>query len=92
MTIIVYITSVTFKKEMHNQQSHIETVLRAKQLDFKLIDIAKDTSKKDEMRQKCGNDTAIAPQIFNDDVYIGNYPAFAQAVEEERILEFLKVA
>lgn len=77
---------------MHNAQSHIETVLRAKQLDFELIDIAKDSSKKDEMRAKCGDDTAVAPQIFNDDVYIGGYAPFAQAVEEERVLEFLKVA
>ncbi|KAK0063756.1 SH3 domain-binding glutamic acid-rich-like protein 3, partial [Biomphalaria pfeifferi] len=56
---------------MHTQQGHIETVLKAKQLPYQLIDIAQDTSKKDEMRLKCGNETAVAPQIFNEDFYCG---------------------
>ncbi|CAL1540557.1 unnamed protein product [Lymnaea stagnalis] len=91
MTIIVYITSVTFKKELHTQQGHIETVLKAKQLPYQFIDIALDVSKKDEMREKCGNETAVAPQIFNDDYYCGDYKTFQQAVEEDRVLSFLKV-
>jgi len=92
MTIVVYITSVTFNKQLHTQQSHIETVLKAKQLPHTLIDIATDPDKKDEMRAKCGNETAVAPQIFNEDVYCGDYKTFQQAVEEDRILSYLKVA
>jgi len=91
MTIIVYTTSVTFKKELHTQQNHIETVLRAKQLDFQIIDIATDAGKKDEMREKMGDETAVAPQIFNGDQYCGDYKAFQQAVEEEIVLSFLKL-
>ncbi|KAH9487654.1 SH3 domain-binding glutamic acid-rich-like protein 3 [Bulinus truncatus] len=90
MTIIVYITSVTFKKELHTQQGHIETVLKAKQLPYQLIDIAQDVSKKDEMRVKCGDETAVAPQIFNEDSYCGDYKTFQQAVEEDKVLSFLK--
>jgi len=92
MTIIVYITSVTFNKALHTQQNHIETVLKAKQLPYQIIDIAQEAGRKDEMREKCGNETAVAPQIFNDDQYCGDYKSFQQAVEEETILSYLKVA
>uniref|UniRef100_A0A0B6ZKU6 SH3 domain-binding glutamic acid-rich-like protein n=1 Tax=Arion vulgaris TaxID=1028688 RepID=A0A0B6ZKU6_9EUPU len=91
MTIIVYVTSVTFKKALHTQQNHIETVLKAKQLPYLFIDIAQDTSKKEEMREKCGDETAVAPQIFNDDHYCGDYRSFQLAVEEDTVLSFLKV-
>ncbi|BFZ23648.1 hypothetical protein BsWGS_26687 [Bradybaena similaris] len=91
MTIIVYVTSVTFKKELHTQQNHIETVLKAKQLQYQFIDIAQDVSKKEEMRERCGNESAVAPQIFNEDNYCGDYRLFQQAVEEDRVLSFLKL-
>ncbi|KAL8571219.1 hypothetical protein ACOMHN_010680 [Nucella lapillus] len=89
--ITVYISSVTLKKELHAQQSHIETVLRAKHLPFELIDIATQTDQKDIMREKIGNPTALAPQIFSDGVYCGDYQSFSQAVEEEDVLTYLKV-
>ena len=60
-----------FSPQLHTQQNHIETVLRAKQLDFQIIDIATDAGKKDEMREKMGDETAVAPQIFNGDQYCG---------------------
>lgn len=60
-----------FWLQLHTQQNHIETVLKAKQLAYRFIDIAQDVSKKEEMREKCGNETAVAPQIFNEDYYCG---------------------
>ncbi|XP_025082708.1 SH3 domain-binding glutamic acid-rich-like protein 3 [Pomacea canaliculata] len=90
--ITVYISSVTLKKELHSQQNHIETVLRGKHVAYQLIDIASNPAYKDEMRARCGDETALAPQIFNGDFHCGDYKSFQQAVEEERILEYLRVS
>ncbi|XP_076451397.1 SH3 domain-binding glutamic acid-rich-like protein 3 [Babylonia areolata] len=90
--IIVYISSVALKKELHSQQNHIETVLRAKQVPYRMVDIASDPAFKEEMRRKCGNETALAPQIFNEDFHCGDYKSFQQAVEEENVLEYLRVS
>lgn len=38
------------------------------------------------------DDKALAPQIFNDETYCGDYEAFINAVEEENgIWDFLKL-
>ncbi|KAK7093908.1 SH3 domain-binding glutamic acid-rich-like protein 3 isoform X2 [Littorina saxatilis] len=90
--ITVYVSSVSFNKRLHSQQNHIETVLRAAHVQYEMIDIASDPAYKDEMRQRCGNETAVAPQVFNGDYYCGDYVSFQQAVEEERIREYLRVS
>lgn len=36
-----------------------------------MIDVASDPAYKDEMRQRCGDETALAPQIFSGDYHCG---------------------
>ncbi|KAK7093907.1 SH3 domain-binding glutamic acid-rich-like protein 3 isoform X1 [Littorina saxatilis] len=90
--IVIYVAGDTADRNLHSQQNHIETVLRAAHVQYEMIDIASDPAYKDEMRQRCGNETAVAPQVFNGDYYCGDYVSFQQAVEEERIREYLRVS
>ena len=57
--------------QLHAQQNHIETVLRGKQVQYEMIDIASDPAYREEMRQRCGDETALAPQIFSGDFHCG---------------------
>ncbi|KAK6175243.1 hypothetical protein SNE40_013748 [Patella caerulea] len=87
--ITIYVTTISCAKNIASQQQHIETVLKAKHVDYELIDIASCEGKKDEMREKMGDPTALPPQIFNGDIYCGNYEAFQNSVEEEDVMTFL---
>ncbi|XP_062928135.1 SH3 domain-binding glutamic acid-rich-like protein 3 [Mobula hypostoma] len=91
MAIIVYYCSITAKVELEKKQKHIESVLSSKGIPYTLLDLSANAELKDEMRAKVGDPNAMAPQIFNGNQYCGDYDAFFQAVESEKIDSFLKL-
>lgn len=56
------------------------------------MDISQDNALREEMRAKAGNPKAIPPQIVNGDQYCGDYELFVEAVEQNTLQEFLKLA
>ncbi|XP_063041742.1 SH3 domain-binding glutamic acid-rich-like protein 3 [Engraulis encrasicolus] len=92
MGIKLYYTTVTASREVKSQQAEIMRILESKSIQFELIDISVGGDVRDEMRSKSGNPTAVPPQIFNEDQYCGNYEMFAEAVEDDKVEQFLKMA
>ncbi|OCT94443.1 hypothetical protein XELAEV_18012114mg [Xenopus laevis] len=71
MVVKVYFTSVTGSREIKSKQNEIMLILDSKCIKYERVDISVDNNIRTEMREKCGNPTAIPPQIFNDDQFCG---------------------
>ncbi|XP_042296367.1 SH3 domain-binding glutamic acid-rich-like protein 3 [Sceloporus undulatus] len=91
-SLTVYSTSVTGSREIKSQQSEVTRILDGKNIKYNLVDISQDNTLREEMRTKSGNPKAIPPQIFNGDHYCGDYELFVEAVEQNTLQEFLKLA
>ena len=90
MTITVYVSTVSSNMELKKQQQKIKMVLDGKKIDYVIADIATFPDLKTKMKEIAG-EKATAPQIAKDDVYLGDYNAFDEAVEGESLMEFLKL-
>uniref|UniRef100_A0AAZ3PSK1 SH3 domain-binding glutamic acid-rich-like protein 3 n=1 Tax=Oncorhynchus tshawytscha TaxID=74940 RepID=A0AAZ3PSK1_ONCTS len=83
---------VCLRLAVKSQQAEVMRILESKSIQYELIDISVGGEVRDEMRSKAGNPTAVPPQIFNEDQYCGNYEMFSDAVEEDKVEQFLKMA
>ncbi|XP_055750067.1 SH3 domain-binding glutamic acid-rich-like protein 3 [Salvelinus fontinalis] len=92
MGVKLYYTTVTASREVKSQQAEVMRILDSKSIQYELIDISVGGEVRDEMRSKAGNPTAVPPQICNEDQYCGNYEMFSDAVEEDKVEQFLKMA
>uniref|UniRef100_A0AC11E7Z2 SH3 domain binding glutamate rich protein like 3 n=1 Tax=Ovis aries TaxID=9940 RepID=A0AC11E7Z2_SHEEP len=75
-----------------SQQSEVTRILDGKRIQYQLVDISQDNALRDEMRALAGNPKATPPQIVNGDQYCGDYELFVEAVEQNTLQEFLKLA
>ncbi|XP_051961771.1 SH3 domain-binding glutamic acid-rich-like protein 3 [Xyrauchen texanus] len=91
MSITVYYSSVSGSREVKRHQAEIFQFLDAKKIKYCVVDITESTNKKDEMRKKVGNPSAMPPQVFNGDKYCGDYQKFFDAVEDEKPEAFFKL-
>ncbi|XP_014788499.1 SH3 domain-binding glutamic acid-rich-like protein 3 [Octopus bimaculoides] len=91
MPVILYSTSVSGCRATKKKIESIKTILDSKNIEFTEIDISKDVEDKNKMRSLCGNETALPPQLFNEDEYLGDYDLFYEAVEAQDIKKFLKL-
>lgn len=57
--------------KVKQQQSEIFQFLDSKKMKYFAVDISQNQEKKDEMRKKAGNPSAMPPQVFNGDKYCG---------------------
>ncbi|KAL7883912.1 hypothetical protein SRHO_G00015700 [Serrasalmus rhombeus] len=92
MGVRLYYTTVTASREVKSQQAEVMRILESKNIQYELIDISADGALRNEMRTKSGNPNAVPPQIFNEDQYCGGYMMFSEAVEEDTVEKFLKLA
>ncbi|XP_058051127.1 SH3 domain-binding glutamic acid-rich-like protein 3 isoform X2 [Ahaetulla prasina] len=90
--LTIYSTSVTGSREIKSQQSEVTRILDGKNIKYIMVDISQDNALREEMRTKSGNPKAIPPQIFNGDHYCGDYELFVEAVEQNTLQQFLKLA
>ncbi|XP_008300411.1 SH3 domain-binding glutamic acid-rich-like protein 3 [Stegastes partitus] len=91
MSLTLFYTSVSSSVQIKKSQEKIQSVLDSKKIPFRLVDIAQCSEDKELMRKICGDPTALPPQLSNGDVYCGDFAAFENAIEEERLNEFLKL-
>ncbi|XP_037651910.1 SH3 domain-binding glutamic acid-rich-like protein 3 [Sebastes umbrosus] len=92
MGIKLYYTTVTASRTVKSQQAEMMRILESKSIQYELIDISVGVEVRDEMRNKAGKPAAVAPQLFNEDQYCGDYEMFAEAVEADSVQQFLKLA
>ncbi|XP_078398589.1 SH3 domain-binding glutamic acid-rich-like protein 3 [Cetorhinus maximus] len=91
MVITVYYTTITSTSALERNQKKIIDMLDALHIPYNLLDLAADGNLLAVMRDKVGDCKAMVPQVFNGDQYCGDYTAFEQAMENEKVKEFFKV-
>ncbi|XP_008330314.1 SH3 domain-binding glutamic acid-rich-like protein 3 [Cynoglossus semilaevis] len=92
MGIKLYYTTVTASRTVKSQQAEMMRILDSKSIQYELIDISQDEQLRNEMRNKAGDPKAGPPLLFNEEQYCGNYEMFSEAVEENSVEQFLKMA
>ena len=90
--VTVFINSKTSNMEIKKQQQKIHMVLTGKKIAYQNVDISSSTKAKNKMRELAGAPEALPPQISNGDQYCGDYSDFDNAVENEKLAEFLKLS
>lgn len=90
--ITVFISSVSSNRELKKRQERILTILEGKRIPFEKVDIAVNEDDKHRMRDLCGEPTALPPQVFKGEKYLGDYDAFDEAVETDGLKDFLQPA
>ncbi|EFA04500.1 SH3 domain-binding glutamic acid-rich protein homolog [Tribolium castaneum] len=104
MVVKVYISGISGNKEVKKRQQRVLLILDSKNINYEVIDIAEpeNEEKKDFMQNNSTSSGAtisdpnprhpLPPQIFNDDVYCGDYDQFDMANEVDEMEKFLKLA
>ncbi|KAJ8978513.1 hypothetical protein NQ317_002417 [Molorchus minor] len=103
MVIKVYVSGISGNKEVKKRQQRVLLILDSKNVNYEVIDIAEPGAEdsKDFMQT---NATSLGgtisdpsprhplpPQIFNDEVYCGDYDLFDMANEVDEMEKFLKL-
>ncbi|KAK1170790.1 SH3 domain-binding glutamic acid-rich-like protein 3 [Acipenser oxyrinchus oxyrinchus] len=91
MVLTIYYTSVSGSREVKQQQQAIFQYLDSMKIKYNLIDIAASNDLKEEMYRKTGKTEKMPPQIFNGDIYCGDYSMFFEAVEDMKVKEFFQI-
>ncbi|KAM7044589.1 SH3 domain-binding glutamic acid-rich-like protein 3 [Molossus nigricans] len=92
MSVIkVYYSSVSGSREVKQRQEEVTRILDAYKINYELIDISLSKKKLQEMIMKVSTPKALPPQIFNGQLYCGDYEKFHKAKENKEILKFLKM-
>nr|XP_039267765.1 uncharacterized protein LOC120342845 [Styela clava] len=82
MVIRIYWASVTGNRKINSDQSRLKNVLECFKLESTWIDVTTSRSVMNQMRMECGKANALPPQIFNDDVYLGDVDDFNERIED----------
>jgi len=104
MVVKVYISGISGNKEVKKRQQRVLMILDSRNVKYEVIDIAEpgNEEKKDFMQNNSTSSGAtisdptprhpLPPQIFNDDVYCGDYDQFDMSNEVDEMEKFLKLA
>lgn len=57
--------------KLAQRQSRIKLGLDNKKIKYEIVDLCKDSAKRDEMRSLAGIPDLLPPQLFNGDTYCG---------------------
>merc|ERR1711953_595328 len=80
-TVTYYFTSVSGNMALKKNQQRIESVLTSKNIPIDAIDIASTPGAKEKMRELSKNATALPPQLFLGEKYLGDFEKFEEALE-----------
>jgi len=88
--VILYVSNVSYNKEVKKQQTRMNDVLETLKVEFETVDVAEDGNLQ-KMREACGDQSLLAPQLFNGNTLCGGYEQFEEAVEDKIMKQFLKL-
>ncbi|XP_022176866.1 SH3 domain-binding glutamic acid-rich protein homolog [Myzus persicae] len=98
MVVKVYMSGISGNKEVKKRQQRVTMILDSKSISYDLVDIT-EPGKEDEKaymqtnsKTKDGSKNALPPQIFNDDVYCGDYDDFDTANELDELDKFFDIS
>ncbi|XP_038657478.1 SH3 domain-binding glutamic acid-rich protein isoform X30 [Scyliorhinus canicula] len=98
MVVKVFIASQSGSTAIKKKQQDVLGFLEANKIDFKEMDIAANEGNRKWMRENVPgekrpqNGIPLPPQIFNDELYCGDYDAFFNAKEDHGVYAFLGLA
>ncbi|KAI8912698.1 thioredoxin-like protein [Gorgonomyces haynaldii] len=67
--VIVYYSSVAGNVKIKKEQTRVQDLLKAKGIEYELVDLAQDDKAKEYMKSKSGK--TVIPQIFVDGEFKG---------------------
>ncbi|MFJ2058168.1 glutaredoxin domain-containing protein [Streptomyces sp. NPDC087908] len=88
MAIIVYVSNASNSTEIKKRQQQVAGVLSSLKIPYEVRDIDANESYRQQMHDGAGPD-ALTPQLYNGDVYLGDFSGFDEAVESEELTTFL---
>lgn len=96
MVVKIYISGISGNKEVKKRQQRVLMILDSKNVEYEIIDI---TEPGKELEKEFMQTTGLAreskyplpPQIFNEEVYCGDYEDFDLANEMDELEDFLKI-
>ncbi|XP_054724435.1 SH3 domain-binding glutamic acid-rich protein homolog [Uloborus diversus] len=96
MVVKVYISGISGNHEIRKRQQRVLFILSSLKIEFEVIDITEMGKEEDRefMRSQCKlheKEPALPPQIFNEEVYCGDYEDFEVANETSCLMQFLKL-
>ncbi|XP_062906425.1 adapter SH3BGRL-like isoform X10 [Mobula hypostoma] len=95
MVIKVFIATQSGSTAIKKKQQDVLGFLEANKIDFKEMDIAANEDNRKWMRENVPgekrpqNGIPLPPQIFNDELYCGDFDAFFNAKEDNGVYAFL---
>nr|CAD7203019.1 unnamed protein product [Timema douglasi]CAD7403602.1 unnamed protein product [Timema poppensis] len=97
MVIKVYISGISGNKEVKKHQQRVMMILDSKNIEYTTVDITepgKENEKEFMQQNSKTNDSKhpLPPQLFNEELYCGDYEAFDLANEIDELDKFLKMS
>ncbi|XP_048015730.1 SH3 domain-binding glutamic acid-rich protein isoform X11 [Megalobrama amblycephala] len=95
MVIKVFLASSSGSTAIKKKQQDVVGFLEALKIDYAQLDIASNEDNRQWMREnvpgekKPTNGIPLPPQIFNEEMYCGDYDTFFEAKEDNTVYEFL---
>ncbi|XP_026119188.1 SH3 domain-binding glutamic acid-rich-like protein isoform X7 [Carassius auratus] len=95
MVIKVFLASSSGSTAIKKKQQDVVGFLEALKIDYAQLDIASNEDNRMWMREnvpgekKPTNGIPLPPQIFNEEMYCGDYETFFEAKEDNTVFEFL---
>ncbi|XP_065127249.2 SH3 domain-binding glutamic acid-rich protein isoform X9 [Paramisgurnus dabryanus] len=95
MVIKVFLASSSGSTAIKKKQQDVVGFLEALKIDYTQLDIASNEENRQWMREnvpgekKPTNGIPLPPQIFNEEMYCGDYETFFNAKEDNAVYEFL---
>ncbi|XP_043115411.1 SH3 domain-binding glutamic acid-rich protein isoform X18 [Puntigrus tetrazona] len=95
MVIKVFLASSSGSTAIKKKQQDVVGFLEALKIDYTQLDIASNEENRMWMREnvpgekKPTNGIPLPPQIFNEEIYCGDYETFFEAKEDNAVYEFL---
>ncbi|XP_050419592.1 SH3 domain-binding glutamic acid-rich protein homolog [Adelges cooleyi] len=98
MVVKVYISGISGNKEVKKRQQRVTMILDSKSIEYDLVDITEPGKEEDKAymqtnsKTKDGSRNALPPQIFNNNVYCGDYDDFDIANELDELDKFFDIS
>ncbi|XP_075234031.1 SH3 domain-binding glutamic acid-rich protein-like [Lycorma delicatula] len=96
MVVKVYISGISGNKEVKKRQQRVLMILDSKNITYDTLDITEPGKESDKEFMQQNSKTReskhpLPPQIFNEDIYCGDYEDFDIANENDELEKFLKM-
>lgn len=96
MAVKVFVASVTPSMEVKKRTQKLFMTLESMGISFEAVDITQEGGEKDReylrlhARSPAGHSLSV-PQIFNQDIYCGDFEDFENAIESKQLFSFLRL-